>query len=70
MPHARQLIEKELEDLLEVESRTRDFVEFIERVTRTSPSGKATFANQTLDFVSRVKPHLEKPDEVRRKKTD
>jgi hypothetical protein len=68
MPHTRQLIEQELEDLLEVESRTRDFVEMVERETEASPPGQSPFADRTLDFVSKVKPHLEELDVVRLKK--
>jgi hypothetical protein len=73
VPHKQQLIEKELEDLLEVECRAREFVEQVEReMSASEKRGDALppFATRTLDFVKEVKPHLEGLDSARRGKSD
>lgn len=72
MPHVKQLIEQELEDLLEVECRARDLVEEVEaEQARSKERGdkQPPFAPCTLEFVKQVKPHLQQLDETRLKKT-
>ena len=71
MPHTKQLIETELSALLEIECEVRDLVEFINREVAASEqrgSQHHPFAPRTMQFVEKVKPHLNELDGVRRTK--
>jgi hypothetical protein len=72
VPHVKQLVENELEDLLEIECRTREFVEIVEQEMATSElrgDKQPPFATRTISFVEEVKPHLEALDVTRSDKS-
>jgi hypothetical protein len=71
MPHKAQLIETELSELLEIECDVRDLVKYVEDgQAANSQRGNTVqaFAPGTLEFVKKVKQHLEQLDTVRRSK--